>query len=59
MKNDRAIEYKMTSKMFHAMLDDRTEDEKKMNPYVYVMSVINEQFGLRGSVKRILISDGE
>lgn len=59
MKNERAIEYKMSNKMFNAMLEGRTESEKKLNPYAYIMGVINEQFGLRGTVQKILISDGE
>lgn len=54
--NGRAIEYQMTKKMFNAMLEGRTEAEKKDNPYNYVMRQINEQFGLRGTVKRILIA---
>lgn len=59
MKNDKAIEYKMSSRMFNAMLEQRTEAEKKLNPYNYVMGIINEGFGLHGTVKKILINDAE
>lgn len=57
IKNDKPIEYQMTQKMFNAMLEQRTEVEKKENPYTYVMGVINREYGLRGTVKRILISN--
>lgn len=53
-KNDRNIGYQMNKKMFDEILSSRqTEADKKMNPYTYVMGVINEQFGLRGTVKHI------
>lgn len=55
MKNNRAIGYQMTKKMFDEILSWRTEEEKKLNPYNYVMNVVNEQFGLRGTVKHISI----
>lgn len=57
LKNEKPIEYKMTSKMFNAMLEHRTEAEKKMNPYTYITNVVNEEFGLKGTVKKILVSD--
>lgn len=56
MKNSRAIEYQMTKKMFDAILATRTEAEKKENPYTFVMGVLNEQNGLRGTVKSISIT---
>lgn len=56
MRNNKPIDYQMTKKMFNAILDTRnTEDEKKQNPYEYVIGVINEQFGLRGKVTHICI----
>lgn len=55
MKNEKPIEYQMTKKMFKAMLEGRTEVEKKMNPYDYVMGVINDDFGLRGKVTQLFI----
>lgn len=51
------IGYKMTQRMFDSLLEGRTEEEKKKNPYVYVMQVINEQFGLKGKVTHIHIFD--
>lgn len=56
MKNSRAIEYQMTKKMFDAILATRSEEEKKENPYTFVMGVLNEQNGLRGTVKNISIT---
>lgn len=54
MKNNRTIGYQMNKKMFDEILNSRqTESDKKMNPYTYVMGVINEQFGLKGTVKHI------
>lgn len=57
IKNERPIEYQMTQKMFDALLEQRTEAEKKENPYSYVMDIINREYGLRGTVKHILISN--
>ncbi len=54
VKNERPIEYQMTKKMFNTILEGRPESEAKGNPYNYVMNIINEQFGLRGKVTRIL-----
>lgn len=57
MKNN-ALEYKMSKKMFDNLLTTRvTESDKKMNPYNYVIKVINEQFGLKGKVDHVLIFD--
>lgn len=56
MKNNRAIEYQMSKKMFNSLLELRTEEEKKQNPYDFVMNVLNEQYGLRGTVKHISVS---
>ena len=42
MKNERAIEYQMSKKMFDAILATRSETEKKENPYAFVMRVLNE-----------------
>lgn len=55
MKNERAIGYQMTKTMFDNILSTRTEEQKRMNPYSFVMSVLNEQFGLKGTVKHISI----
>lgn len=58
MKNERYIDYRMTQTMFDAILTTRTtESEKKQNPYEYVMKVLNEEYGLRGTVKHISIFD--
>ena len=57
MKNTNGIDYKMTQRMFDSILDTRTEEEKKQNPYSYVMDVLNAEYGLRGTVKHISIFD--
>ena len=49
------MEYQMTKKMFDALLKTRSETEKKLNPYVFVMKVVNEQFGVKGEVTHISI----
>lgn len=54
IRNDRPIEYQMTKRMFNSILDGKGE-EIKNNPYAYVLNIVNEQFGLRGKVERILI----
>lgn len=53
IKNPHAIEYEMTKKAFDAILATRNEMEKRTNPYTFVMGVLNEQNGLRGTVKKI------
>lgn len=58
MKNEKSIDYRMTKKMFDSILATRsTESEKKQNPYDYVMQVLNEGYGIRGTVKHISIFD--
>lgn len=57
MKNDRPIEYQITKKAFDSILETRAEAEKKLNPYQYVMDVINTEYGLRGTVTHIAIFD--
>ena len=57
MKNSRPIEYKMSKAMFDNLLKTRTEAEKKLNPYTFVMNFLNERFCLRGEVKRVLIEE--
>jgi len=51
------IEYKMSKAMFQAFLRDRPEDKKRGNPYTYMIDVINEQFGLKGKVTRVIIEE--
>lgn len=55
MKKNSSIEYKMSKAMFQSLLRDRAENEKKLNPYSYVMNILNEQYRLRGRVTRIII----
>lgn len=57
MKNNQSLEYRMSKKMFNAILTDRSETEKKQNPKDYVTKVINEQFGLKGTVTNVSVYD--
>lgn len=45
----------MPNSLFKAMLSKRNEAEKKLNPYVYVMNIINNEFRLRGTVRKIFV----
>lgn len=53
MTNGKAIEYQMTKTAFQELLKQRTADEMKANPYAFAMKVINDTYGLRGTVKKI------
>lgn len=55
--NPRPIEYEITKSAFNAYLKLRNEAEKKLNPYSYVMGILNEQGGLRGTVKKIHVQE--
>ena len=46
-------EYQMTKKMFDYLLTTRSEEEKKMNPYAFVTMVVNNEFGVKGTVTHI------
>lgn len=55
-KNTEFIEYRMSKKMFDILVKTRNNSEdRKMNPYAYVMKVINNEFGLKGQVKKLHI----
>lgn len=56
--NMQPIEYKMTKKMFNAILKTRRNNEEaKLNPHNYVMNVVNNNFGLRGHVTHLIVDD--
>lgn len=54
MKNDE-LEYRMSKKMFDAILGKCSEGQKKKNPKEFVIGVINEEFGLKGTVTKVSI----
>ena len=54
MKNDK-LEYRMSKKMFDAILGKRSEGQKRKNPKEFVIDVINKEFGLKGTVTKISI----
>ncbi len=49
------IGYQMTKTAFQELLKTRNAEEMKMNPYAFAMKIINEQYGLRGTVKRVTL----
>ena len=50
------IEYRMSKKMFDLLVKTRNSAvDKKMNPYAYVMKVVNSDFGLKGEVRKLHI----
>ena len=51
----RPVEYQMTKTAFQELLKTRTAEESKMNPYAFVMKVVNETYGIKGNVKKINI----
>lgn len=55
MKNSKAIDYQMSKKQFDGILSTRRDSEAKKNPYQYVMDIINESYGLRGTVTHLVI----
>lgn len=57
VKNNHPLGYRMTRKMFNSILENRTDEDKKANPYVFVMNYLNEQNGLRGTVRNISIQE--
>lgn len=48
------FEYKITKEMAMELLKNRKADEKKMDTQDYLVKVINEQFGLRLPVTRVI-----
>lgn len=47
--------YQMTKAMFKSLVKSRKGEELKMNPYKFVCKYINDFFGLKGTVKKIVI----
>ncbi len=54
-KINDGLEYRMNKKFFDAILGKRTEAEKRKNSKDYVISVINREFGLKGTVTHVSI----
>lgn len=49
------LDYVMSKKMFDIIAATRSGEDKKKNPYSYVISVVNEQFGIKGTVTHVSI----
>lgn len=54
-KINDGLEYRMSKKLFDAILGKRTEGEKRKNAKDYVVDVINREFGLKGTVTSVSI----
>ena len=55
--NPRPIAYEMSKTAFDAIVKTRPEVEKNTNPYTYVMNILNEQGGLKGTVKEVHVRE--
>ena len=49
------FEYKMSKLMANEALNNRKGEEKKMKPQDYLIKYVNEQFGLRLPVVKVII----
>ena len=57
MKNcKRELDYVMSKEIFKSYLATRNAEEKKENPYSYVIKVINNEFNLNGVVKHLKVN---
>ena len=56
-KKVKGMEYQMTKQMFDSLLKTRSETEKRLNPYVFVMQVVHREFGVKGTVTHITVSE--
>ena len=50
----KVTEYKMSREMFDAIVK---KGKKKDKPFDYVLKVVNDTFGIKGTVSRIIITD--
>lgn len=46
-------EYVMPEGMAKTLLENRIGEEKKMRPHDYLVKVVNEQFGIRGTCVQV------
>ena len=47
--------YELSELMFKNILKTRKGNDTKMNPYKYVAQVINEEYGILGGCKAVII----
>lgn len=47
------FEYVMPKEMAKELLESRHGDEKKMRPHDYLVKIVNEQFGIRGTCVKV------
>ena len=48
------VEYRMPTGVAKTLLDARKGEEKKMHPNDYLCKVVNECYGIRGRVTRVI-----
>ena len=49
------FEYKMSAEMAESVLKDRKGEDKKLRSQDYLVKYVNEQFGLRLPVVRVIV----
>lgn len=47
--------YQITKANFDSILKTRKGNDLKMNPYKYVVKIINEQYGILGGCSKVII----
>ena len=55
MEDPTPIAYKMSRELFNSIIKTRSGEDKKTNPYAYAAKVVNEEFGLKGKVVRVIV----
>lgn len=56
-KNPRTMEYVMSRTMAETILNNKRhgEKEKKMTPQEYLVYIVNQQFGVKNPVVRVIL----
>ena len=49
------FEYVMSKELAQELLDNRHGEEKKMRPHDYLVKVVNEQYGIRGTCVHVAL----
>ena len=51
----RNFEYQMDKKMFDSIVKSRKGEDKKINPFKYVVDYINESYGIKGNCIKVIL----
>ena len=49
------FEYQMDKKMFDTIVKARKGEDKKKNPFKYVVDYINQSFGIKGNCSKVIL----